>query len=326
MLGVGDIVDVLINSGKTIVGYNCLTDFTTIYSNFIAPLPPTVKEFLCSLHGIFPHLVDVSHLLNAVHAKEIPSTRKGKSLQAVLSDLNRQFYLHLNLEVPLDFKCHGDRRPKCHGYDLLRLTYLFSKVCRLLKISSSNLMVDAYSGAALASYANILYPNSICLNEPNNQGEVINQEKDSLHSKTSNIVFIWGFEAGSSARDLLQMLHNMNEVCQKGINVQLLDESCACVRFRRSKYADIFVQNMESRYGISRSANSKTKEEITSEGLRAVRYNVYEKLCKLPLWKYKLAESFELAMSKTDDCDALHVLMDIQSCKKNPLILQLGDL
>ncbi|XP_057831793.2 poly(A)-specific ribonuclease PARN-like isoform X2 [Cryptomeria japonica] len=323
--GIRDVINTIINSRKTIVGYNCLTDLAIIYSNFIAPLPATVKEFLYSLHGIFPHLLDVSHLLKEAYSKEISPTKKAKNLQAALLHLNKQFFLPMNLEVPLEFKCYGYRGPESHGYTALRLTYLFAKVCRLLKINSSNGTTDGWL-EALVDYAGILYRSGTCLNKSKNEGEVVKLMGDSSYLKTSNIIFIWGFKIGSSSRILLEMLCNIHKVCEKGVKVQLVDESCAYVRFKKSRYAEIFLQDVQSGTNISGFAKSKPLEEITKMGLKAVRYDVYEKLCKSSIWKSNLADSFKLFMSESDDYMAHNFTMDIPSRKNSSFIIELEDL
>lgn len=318
-------VDAIINSGKTIVGYNCLTDFTIIYSSFIAPLPPTVKEFLCSLQSIFPHVLDIRHLLKDVQSRETPSIRKAKNLNAALSYLNRQFSVPLDLEVPLEFKCYGSKGAESYGHTVLRLTYLFAKVCRLLKNSLSNfsISIDGCKGV-LASHENILYPKAICLNKLNYEGEDVILEGDS-YSKKSHIIFIWGFKIGSSAKALSEMLTTIHEICQEGIKVKLADKSCAYVKFKRAKHAEIFLQYIQSGNNISGFAESKPLEELNFAVLRAASYGVYEKLCKSSLWRTNLADSLELVMSESGYL-ACNSTADLPSPKNSTLILELDDL
>lgn len=318
-----DVVDALIKSGKTIVGYNCLTDFTMIYSSFIAPLPPTVKEFLCSLQSIFPRVLDIRHLLKEVKCRETPSIKKAKNLHAALSYLNRQFSLPLDLEVPLEFKCYGSKGAESHGHTVLRLTYLFAKVCRLLKISLSDLSIsiDGFKGA-LASHENILYPGAIRLNKLN--GEDVNIERDS-YSKNSHIIFLWGFKIGSSAKALSEMLTTIHDICQEGIRVQLVDKSCAYVKFKRAKYAEFFLQDLQSGNKISEFAKSRPLEDFSFAGLRAVNYVVYEQLCKSSLSRTNLADSLELVLSESGYL-AYNPTADLPSPKNSALILELDNL
>lgn len=70
-------------------------DFTFIHSKFIAPLPPTLFEFMCSLRLVFTNIIDINHL-----SKEIGPLRKAKNLPAALSYLKRQFFVPIDIELP----------------------------------------------------------------------------------------------------------------------------------------------------------------------------------------------------------------------------------
>jgi len=70
-------------------------DFAFIHSKFLAPLPPTLSEFMCSLRLVFPNILDVNHL-----SKEVGPLRKAKNIPATLSYLKRQFFVPIELETP----------------------------------------------------------------------------------------------------------------------------------------------------------------------------------------------------------------------------------
>ena len=72
-------------------------DFTFIYSNFIAPLPSEVDEFIFSLNMTFPHILDVNHLM-----KEIRPFQKSSSIPAALSYLKNHFFAPVDIEIPLE--------------------------------------------------------------------------------------------------------------------------------------------------------------------------------------------------------------------------------
>lgn len=231
----------------------------------------------------------------------------------------------LDLEVPLEFKCYASKGAESYGHTVLRLTYLFAKVCRLLKNSLSNfsISIDGCKGV-LASHENILYPKAICLNKLNYEGEDVILEGDS-YSKKSHIIFIWGFKIGSSAKALSEMLTTIHEICQEGIKVKLADKSCAYVKFKRAKHAEIFLQYIQSGNNISGFAESKPLEELNFAVLRAASYGVYEKLCKSSLWRTNLADSLELVMSESGYL-ACNSTADLPSPKNSTLILELDDL
>eukprot|EP01018_Ginkgo_biloba_P025438 Gb_17890 [translate_table: standard] len=324
LLGFREVVETLITSGKPVVGYHCLTDFTVIYSKFIAPLPPNVEEFMCSLHNVFPFVLDINHLLIEAATGELIPMKAVKTLHAALSYLKRQFSLPLNMEVPPDFKRFGSRGAESHGYAVLRITYVFAKLCRLLKVNSSD-FISSSNGCG-EGHANILFPSGTFLKKSACNRGIVKLEEESSHAENSNIIFLWGFKNGSSAKDILQMLYSVHEICQAGIKVQLVDESCAYVKFERSKSAEIFLQYMQSGMNSVGFAESKPLEEITSRGMRAIGYNAYKKLCKSSLWEKQLADSFELVTSDFEG-DLPHTsTTDLTSRKHDALILELGDL
>lgn len=69
-------------------------DFTFIYSKFLAPLPSTINEFRSSLLLVFPHVLDVNHLM-----KEIGPVEKVNNLPASISYLRRKFFAPIDMEV-----------------------------------------------------------------------------------------------------------------------------------------------------------------------------------------------------------------------------------
>lgn len=73
----------------------CIADFTFIHSKFLAPLPPSLSEFMCSLRLVFPNILDVNNL-----SKEVGPLRKAKNLVSTLSYLKRQFFVPIELEIP----------------------------------------------------------------------------------------------------------------------------------------------------------------------------------------------------------------------------------
>ncbi|KAK3031857.1 hypothetical protein RJ639_035994 [Escallonia herrerae] len=69
-------------------------DFACIHTKFLSPLPPTLEEFTCSLRLVFPHILDVNHLM-----KEIVPSRKLANLSTALSYLQRRFFAPIDMEI-----------------------------------------------------------------------------------------------------------------------------------------------------------------------------------------------------------------------------------
>ncbi|XP_039854197.1 poly(A)-specific ribonuclease PARN-like isoform X2 [Panicum virgatum] len=93
--GFREVIDLLSSSQKPIVSYNCLNDLTMMHSKFVAPLPPNMHEFMCSLKMVFSSVVDVSHLW-----RQIGPLRKAKNIQAALSYLQRQYFVPMEIKIP----------------------------------------------------------------------------------------------------------------------------------------------------------------------------------------------------------------------------------
>jgi len=65
-----------------------------MHSKFVAPLPPNMHEFMCSLKMVFSNVVDVSHLW-----RQIGPLRKAKNIQAALSYLRRQYFVPMEIKI-----------------------------------------------------------------------------------------------------------------------------------------------------------------------------------------------------------------------------------
>jgi poly(A)-specific ribonuclease len=67
-----------------------------MHTQFIAPLPPNLHEFMCSSRLVFSSVIDIGHLW-----REISPLRKAKNIQAALSYLQRQYFVPMEIEIPL---------------------------------------------------------------------------------------------------------------------------------------------------------------------------------------------------------------------------------
>lgn len=66
-----------------------------MHSKFVAPLPPNMHEFMCSLKMVFSNVVDISHLW-----RQIGPLRKANNIQAALSYLQRQYFVPMEMTLP----------------------------------------------------------------------------------------------------------------------------------------------------------------------------------------------------------------------------------
>ena len=75
--------------------FSFFSDMTMLHTKFIAPLPPNMHEFMCSLKMVFSNVVDISHLW-----RQIGPLRKAKNTQAALSYLQRHYCVPIEIEIP----------------------------------------------------------------------------------------------------------------------------------------------------------------------------------------------------------------------------------
>ncbi|XP_017252983.1 poly(A)-specific ribonuclease PARN-like isoform X2 [Daucus carota subsp. sativus] len=282
--GFREVIDLISASQKPLVAQNSLNDFTIIHSKFLGPLPPSMDEFRTSLHLAVPHVLDISHLMD-----EISPLKKLNSVSAATSYMKRRFFAPIDAEIPQ--KVEADES-KSHGYDVLRISQLFAKICSVLKISSET---DKHSSSALKGYANIFNPYSA--SSDNHMEEDVRLSTDHPQKiSTENIVFVWGFTLGTSAKMLRNQLLTSSEVLSDEFDVRILDKSCAVIAFSKPDSSTKFLEAMESG-----GNNCDSLSNLISEGLRAADYETYKRVCSLGLWEVKLADSLDKALETDFD-------------------------
>lgn len=185
--------------------------------------------------------------------------------------------MHFSVSVEAD-------ESKNHGFDVLRISQLFAKICSVLKANPET-VIDASS--AFKGYANIFNPYSVSsdnLIEEDVRISIDHQQKIS----TDNVVFVWGFTVGTSAKMLRNQLSTSHEAFSDEFDVRLVDKSCAIIAFWKSNSSAKFLEAVESG-GI----NYDSLSNLISEGLRAADYETYKRLCNLGLWEVNLADSLD---------------------------------
>lgn len=282
--GFREVIDLISASERPLVSHNSLNDFTFIHSKFLTPLPPNVDEFMCSLHLVFPHVLDVQQLM-----KEIGPLRKVTNIPTAISYLKDHFFAPIDVET-----LHQDtvNEGKIHGHNVLHLAHLFAKLCSILRIAptesdNKNLV------PALEKYVNILNPCSMSPQE-STDGDVSIWTNNTRKVSCEHLVFLWGFKRTMTAGILKSLLQGSHDVFSEEFDVRLVDKSCAIVVFWKPGLSETFlnVMNSEEICGSLR--------EMVSEGLRAARYTTYKKVCRLGIWEADLAESLEKAVEEPD--------------------------
>ncbi|KAK1398066.1 poly(A)-specific ribonuclease PARN-like [Heracleum sosnowskyi] len=254
--GFREVIDLISASQKPVVAQNSLNDFTLIHSKFLGPLPPIMDEFRTSL---------------------------------TTSYLKRRFFAPIDVEIPQQVEADENKN---HGFDVVRISQLFAKICSVLKVSPQS-VEDASS--AFKGYANIF--NAYSASSDDHMEEDVRISTDHQQKiSTENVVFVWGFTVGTSARMLRNQLLTSHEAFSEEFDVCLVDKSCAIIAFWKPNSSAKFLEAMESG-GINRDSLSN----LISEGLRAADYETYKRLCNLGLWEVNLADSLDNALAADFD-------------------------
>ncbi|CAN0830284.1 Serine/threonine-protein kinase TOR [Linum grandiflorum] len=121
---------------------------TFIHSKFLAPLPPSMMEFMVSLHKVFPQVIDVNHLV-----KETGLRKNVASIPYIISYLKNRF------PAPVAWKFHSKvsylaaDEGEIHGHNVVSISELFAKLCCILKLTpgSGEQHVENHGSSSLVS-------------------------------------------------------------------------------------------------------------------------------------------------------------------------------
>ncbi|KAG6488375.1 hypothetical protein ZIOFF_049618 [Zingiber officinale] len=325
--GFREVIDVISSSNKPIIGYNCLHDFTSIHSKFVAPLPLTFSEFMCHHskfgvnHGLhLSFLADTDTDINdftSIHSKfvaPLPLTFSEFmcSLRLVFTNildinhLSKEIgalrkakslpyalsYLKRQFSVPIDIELPAEDEgctTKAHGNNVLRITHLFAILCTLLKLFPNGIVEEQYI-KAIEDYLNILYPSHTTIQESDEEDPSFTKENVRA-TNTNDLVFLWGY-GHLTAKELKHSLREAHDVFKEDFELRFMDKSCAVIVFYRAGSAQVLLESMASAMFCS-DGLSKMK----SEGLKAAGYQCYKKVCRLGLWDANLSDSLENVMS-----------------------------
>ncbi|CAJ1781703.1 unnamed protein product [Sphenostylis stenocarpa] len=281
--GFREVIDLISASQKPVICYNCLNDCTLIHSKFIAPLPLEVDEFVGSWRSVFPNVLDINYLM-----KKHGTMRKVTNISSAISHLNNYFFAPVDLEIPDQATV---KEGKIDGLNALRLCYLFTKLCSILKISpyvteSGN----KHLATELEDTTNVFHPCLPPIQDSSNAGDVGVWTNNRRKISCEHLVFVWGFNPGMTAGMIKSLLRSSHNIFSRDFDVKLVDKSCAIVVFWHPGVSKHFLDIMTSK------EISGELKELVSDGLRATSYQTYNTTCRLGLWEMDLAESLERAL------------------------------
>ncbi|KAK7256197.1 hypothetical protein RIF29_29635 [Crotalaria pallida] len=288
--GFREVIDLISASQKPVISHNCLNDSTFIHSKFIGPLPREVDEFVNSMCMVFPKVLDMSYLM-----KEIGTKRKVTNIPTAISYLNNHFLAPVDMEIPDQATVNEG---KIHGLNALRLSYLFMKLCSILKISPNiSESGNRHLAHELEDFTNVFHPCSDDIPESLNE-DIRVWTNSTRKVSCENVVFVWGFKFGITAGMLKSLLQASHDIFSREFDVKLVDKSCAIVVFWQPGLSRNFLEVMNS------EEISGDLKELVSDGMRVTCYETYKTMCRLGLWEINLAESLERTL-ESSQCDIM---------------------
>ncbi|KAF5944071.1 hypothetical protein HYC85_018148 [Camellia sinensis] len=113
-----------------------------------------------------------------------------------------------------------------HGHDVLRISELFAKLCTILKIAPvTHEDENGHLPSVLEDYTNIFNPCSTSSQDHTIDEDVSVWTDNRRKVDSKDLVFLWGFRGGMSARTLKKLLHDSRDVFSEEFDVRLLDKS-----------------------------------------------------------------------------------------------------
>ncbi|KAL2336746.1 hypothetical protein Fmac_011192 [Flemingia macrophylla] len=311
--GFREVIDLISASQKPVISHNCLNDCTLIHSKFIAPLPHELDEFVSSFRAVFPKVLDVNYLM-----KKHGSMKKVTNIPSAISYLNNHFFAPVDLEIPDQATV---KEGKIHGLDALRLSYLFMKLCSILKISPNvTESGNKHLTPELEDLTNVFHPFSALIKDSFNE-DVGLWTNNTKKVSCEHLVFLWGFKFGMTAGMLKSVLRSAHDTFSGEFDVKLVDRSCAIVVFWQPGLSKEFMEIMNSEETTGGIKN------LVSDGLRVTGYETYSTICRLGLWELDLAESLERASESS--CRGIESKCERKSCEihwYNDNVINLDDL
>ncbi|KAK6122206.1 hypothetical protein DH2020_044052 [Rehmannia glutinosa] len=269
--GFREVIDLISASQKPVVAHNSLNDFAFIHSKFLAPLPLTMDEFRSTLLSVFPHILDVNHLM-----KEIGAFEKMSNMPAAISYLDKRSFAPINMEI----SNRETDKVNIHGHNVLKVCQLFVKLCSTLKISLEVLEGDYNQlSPSLQCHSNTFNPCSTNSRE-SDADDVRIWTGNTRTVSIENLVFLWGFKSGISARNLKDLLCDSHDVFSEEFDVRMIDRTCAIVVLWTPGFSERFLRIMDSGDILSDLGESldqaMDETEILLEAKSPQEQSVYE--------------------------------------------------
>ena len=127
------IIEAIIDSGKPMVGHNCLLDILHTYRQFLYPLPESLDKFKQSLSSVFPKLLDTKLIASVEPLKTfIPVTVLGDIFSLVSNTPSQRGLPKVDVKLPRKYT--GKAASHTAWYDAYMTGHCFATFNAFLEI------------------------------------------------------------------------------------------------------------------------------------------------------------------------------------------------
>ncbi|KAI3974014.1 hypothetical protein MKX01_030590 [Papaver californicum] len=316
--GFRHVIDLLSSEQKLVVGHNSFLDIAHIYSKFIGPLPPTIDEYISSVHKVFPYIIDTKLLLNTDSVIQRLMKKQSTSLSSAFALLCPQIALSsegsasvdqlgLKIEVRVDDMRSSNWNSGANheaGYDAFMTGCVFAQACSHLGIDfyNNSLSKGLADHENLQKYINLLYLSwnngaMIDLRTGNENFELLTQQNPKQRYSRilfENVVLIWGFPSKlkpQQVKDCVTKVFGSDSVT----SVYYLDGTTAFIQFTKKELVSDFLDRKEAIAGKSdpTSVLHPLSKLLGGGKTHAAKYDVYKEICSSSLSKTLFADQVE---------------------------------
>ncbi|RZC50370.1 hypothetical protein C5167_018793 [Papaver somniferum] len=297
------VIDLLSSEQKLLVGHNSFLDMAHIYSKFIGPLPPTIDEYISSVHKVFPYIIDTKLLLNTDSVIQRLMKKQSTSLSSAFALLCPQIAVSseasvkgLKIEVRVDDMRSSNWNSGANheaGYDAFMTGCIFAQACSHLGIGFDNnsLAKGLAEHENLQKYINLLYLSwnngaMIDLRTGNESFELLTQQNPKQRYSRilfENVVLIWGFPSKLKTREIKDCVTKVFG-SDSVTSVYYLDGTAAFIQFSKKELVSDFLDRKEAITESDPTLVLHPLPKLLGGGkTHAAKYDVYKEICSSSL-------------------------------------------
>ncbi|GAA5813345.1 hypothetical protein MFLAVUS_006822 [Mucor flavus] len=130
-IGFRKVIDMISDSGKTVVGHNMLLDVCHMIGQFVEPLPDTLTDFKSLAHGLFPSMIDTKNMcISEPELQTIFGT--STALEQLRFETNKDTFSNPRIDMHPEFPRYITDMAHEAGYDAYMTGAAFLKLTSFL--------------------------------------------------------------------------------------------------------------------------------------------------------------------------------------------------